>query len=477
MTLAAPQPDDIYTMARAYQPPRDPLDKPADPRVMFRDIPTAFAMTWDPLSVQSALAAHQVGMFTGSSLLTDSLLGDPRVQATLMTRTSSLFGRPVKFRRAASDTDGSVIKAWKAAWKKSAPTGTLTEIQRWTVMMGFCPFEVTWDTSGDVWCPYLKVWNSQFVWYNIVPREYIAITYDGLLPVTPGDGKWGLSTPHGPYRGWLHGSIRAVAQPWLARAYALRDWARYSEVHGIPIVKAKVPAVGDAKQKQRFQASLSNLGSESVVMLPMQIDGTGYDLELLEATDQSWQSFLGLVVQCDMSIILPLLGQNLTTEVKEGSFAAANTHSDVKQDVLELDNKNIADTLYRDVARPFAAFNFGDPEKAPYTYWDIEPIEENFRKAQTLQAFGSAVLAMTQGGVKFDPVTLAKQFSIAGIKPPEEQVARLTLTPTDVAKVVRVDEARTSQGLPPIGDDRGEMTIAELEQSTKPEPSPPPEPK
>lgn len=50
-----------------------------------------------------------------------------------------------------------------------------------------------------------------------------------------------------------------------------------------------------------------------------------------------------------------------------------------------------------------------------------------------------------------------------------EQVAevKLDLAPTDVAKVVRVDEARASQGLPPIGDDRGQMTLAELDALSK----------
>lgn len=43
----------------------------------------------------------------------------------------------------------------------------------------------------------------------------------------------------------------------------------------------------------------------------------------------------------------------------------------------------------------------------------------------------------------------------------------LTLAPTDVAKVVRVREARGAQGLPPFGDERDDMTLPELEASAK----------
>ncbi len=43
----------------------------------------------------------------------------------------------------------------------------------------------------------------------------------------------------------------------------------------------------------------------------------------------------------------------------------------------------------------------------------------------------------------------------------------LQLAPTDVAKVVRVREARAAQGPPPFGDARDDMTMPELEAATK----------
>ncbi len=46
---------------------------------------------------------------------------------------------------------------------------------------------------------------------------------------------------------------------------------------------------------------------------------------------------------------------------------------------------------------------------------------------------------------------------------------KLELAPTDVARVVKVDEARRSQGLPPIGDERGQLTIPELDAPPPPQ--------
>jgi hypothetical protein len=48
-----------------------------------------------------------------------------------------------------------------------------------------------------------------------------------------------------------------------------------------------------------------------------------------------------------------------------------------------------------------------------------------------------------------------------------ESVASLALAPTDVAKIVLVREARAAQGLPPLGDDRDDMTLTQLDERNK----------
>lgn len=45
----------------------------------------------------------------------------------------------------------------------------------------------------------------------------------------------------------------------------------------------------------------------------------------------------------------------------------------------------------------------------------------------------------------------------------EQSATSIALAPTDIAKVVRVREARASQGLPPFGDERDDMTISQLD--------------
>jgi len=196
------------------------------------------------------------------------------------------------------------------------------------------------------------------------------------------------------------------------RQYATRDWARYSEVHGNPIIKASVPAMGDAEQKRHFREALSRLGRESVVVTPKGVDGQDYDLNLLEAVDKSGEAFAALMDRCDMSIVLALLGQNLTTEVKEGSFAAARVHGDVRQDILEGDNQSLALCLYEQLARPFALFNFGDAELAPWTEWDVSPVEDREGESRAMVQFASALQILANVGFPVDVEKVARWFDV-----------------------------------------------------------------
>ena len=385
----------------AYDLPKDPLST-VDPRstatVLVRDLPLISSLTgdWSLQLIKVALRDHMRGMFNLPGELADEISGDDRVQATVGSRTGGLFSQPLVHKGGSK----ACRTAWRKAWRKLMPQSVASEIMTWAVLLGFCICELLWDTTVTPWQPYLKVWHPKFLWYRIERREYWAITLDGIVPVLPGTGKWFVFTPHGSYRGWVRGVIRSVSEKWFIKGLAWRDWARFNERHGLPIIKAKVPAAGDINQKINFVSAMSRLGQESVIGLPQNVDGTGYDAELLEARDRAWESFKGTIDRCDMSIVLPIMWQNLTTEVKEGSFAAAREHGDIRQNALEFDNATLSEAVYEQIARVFAFVNFGDPDAAPRTRWKITPREDYAVKSETFLKFGQAMQYLRQAGLR-----------------------------------------------------------------------------
>ncbi len=352
--------------------------------------------------------------------------------ATLGSRVSGLFGREARF-KAADDSDAAkeCMNAWVAWWPRLSGDSAMTELHTSAIGLGVAPGQLVWDTSRPVWGPYIRPWNARYTYYDFTIRRLVALSQDGNMPITPGDGKWINHAPFGEYRGWIRGAIRALAEPWMLRHFAFRDMARFSEIHGIPTRVGMVPAVSEPEERAAFEASIASLGSDTSMILPQGVDGhdgSGYDYKLVEAKDTAWEVFPGLIDRCDMSIILAILFQNLTTEVKGGSFAATDSHMDIRQSGLQGDDAAWQNTIYNQIARPFAYLNFGDADLAPRTWRDVEPRDDLKGNAAQFQAFGTAVETLSRGGFQFkdaDAVRLfaAKRFGLDGmpeftIKPP-----------------------------------------------------------
>ncbi len=392
---------------------------------VIRDLPLVTVQnTWTVEQARGALYAHMMGQFDASAQLFDSILGDDRVMATMGSRISGLFGREARF-SSANDSDAAkeCRLAWEAWWPRLSGDSAMAEMHTYGIGMGFSPAQLVWDTSKPVWGPYLRPWHNRFTYFDWASRFMMAQSQDGTIPITPGDGKWVLHSPYGDYRGWIRGAIRALAEPWMLRHFAFRDMARFSEIHGLPTRIGKVPAVSDPGERSAFEASIANLGSDTAMILPQGVDGpdgSGYGYELVEAKDTAWETFPGLIDRCDMSIILAILFQNLTTEVKGGSFAATSAHMDIRQSGLQGDDAAWANTIYNQVARPFAWLNFGDADLAPRTWRDVEPRDDLRGNATQFQQFATAIELLARGGVQFSNVEelrtfAAKAFGLNGL--------------------------------------------------------------
>ena len=405
----------------AFQPPAkpDPANLRAQVGLIHREVPIITTNTsWSPQCVRDAIGSMVIGLFQDVSQLSDTVMADSRVSATLASRTGGLLGRPVTHTIPKGYEDDEDAKqahrVWTRHWDRILPESVASEFLRWAIMQAFGLAQNEWDTSGKFFIPQPRVWHPLYTYYHWLYRCYVAITQDGQVPVTPGDGHWVLHAPHGGYRGWMRGSVWSIAPWWLSRQYALRDWSRYSERHGMPMILALTPAAADPGQISAFRSAMSGIGQDTVVQLPQGVEPQySYQLKLLEATDQGWQGFHQLIEQCNTEITLAIMGQNLTTEVKEGSFAAARVHADVRQTLLEADARALERTVREQIAKPFAMMNWGRPEIAPVTRWNLDPYEDSHTMAQTFQAFATAYAALRKSGKEIQNIEqLASDFGL-----------------------------------------------------------------
>lgn len=412
----------------AFQPPQDPLRdigaSIARARIIHREIPNVVSETsWMPNTVRTALQDLVVGLFDRPTQLQDAVAADSRVQSAMRSRSGGLLGRNIRFKlpeRYENDADAKkCLRIWERHWPQMHAEPALLDLLETANSVGQAYSQILWDTSKKIWKPYLLPFSGRYSYYHWVLRAHVAVTLDGQVAITPGDAHWVLHAPYGSYRGWMRGALRAVAMWWLARNYALRDWAAFSEKHGFPTLLADTPFGADPNDISNYQAQLGTIGQNSVLQIPGSVDIQKYgkyDLRYLEASADDWQTFKSLIEQCNDEITLALLGQNLTSQVKEGSLAAARVHADVRQAILEADARALAKTIYVQILRPFAALNFGDPNLAPRAEWDVRPPEDLETKGKTFQAFAQAINQLRQAGFALkDARKFARRFGLQGL--------------------------------------------------------------
>lgn len=407
----------------------DELDRsrtPAEPSTKrYRDLPVSsfaddFALVQ---AVRETLRLFEAGQFQRPAELADVMTRDDRVNGVLNTRVNALLGRrPMITPANDSDQAKLVADALDEVWDKIFPLDQLAALQRWAIHVGAAPGELIWSRTSEAWLPTIKVWHPRYIYWRWDTYAFDLITAEGPITLEPGDGKWLLLTPGGRHqRGWMVGTVRSLAIPWLIRTWAYRDWARYSEVHGQPTKKAIAPTDAKKEDKDRFFKEIQGLGSDPTVLLLKNEDGQGFDYALEEAQAQTWDGFEALISKTETSIAIAVLGQNLTTEGGP-HVGTADVQEEVRRDYLRADATSLAGALREQVLRPWAEFNYGDPEFAPIVTWDVEPPKDHQAAALALETAGAALTtlnaALASSGKRVDLEAFAEEFDVPLVDAP-----------------------------------------------------------
>ncbi len=374
---------------------------------------------WTVAKVRKALDAHERGDFHQSAMLVDAFGRDDRIKACSTTRTNALTSRSGLTFEIVPSEDGPKARNKRLAadvdtwWLDAIPETAQARMLYLGIMLGVCVAKLDWSRGAE-WVPGVRIWPMQHVSWDESTRRFAVNTQQGRILVDPDDPEWLLYTPYGYEEAWMGGLVRCLGLLFVLRQLSHRDWARFCERHGMPLIIIREPAVYAEEDKARFATEIENLGTNGIARLPdAGGDAPRFDIEYKEATDTGWQSFEAWGKRIDTSIAIVLLGQNLTTEVSGGSFAAAQVQDRVRIDYLASDAETMATTLREGMLKPWVTFNFGYPEtQAPWPHWDATVPEDKKVIAETTKLAAESITAMQNAGVNVDYDALCERLGL-----------------------------------------------------------------
>jgi len=299
----------------------------------------------------------------------------------------------------------------------------------------------------------------------------------GEAGVYLGSGWTGTLTPlcdlphefvfHNPVAGqpddpWLRGAIRSRILPSITKRSGTRWWLKALERWGQPQVvleKGSDDASENGEDNDaEYIAALRAMGSDWRMVVPAGTKVTPLPVDLKSDLHKMW------VDQCNADDAIRILGQNLSTEVSGGSFAAARAHTWVLATILEGDVSELAETITDGLVEAIIRFNRpGTP--VPYLYINPAPIAEITPADFALRdADGRAIF-------DGDEFRASKGYDA---RPAES--APVASSPAPIADVIKAIELGRGVGIQPTKDSVAAL-LAGLGLVTEPIPDGAPEPK
>lgn len=397
--------DFIRSVFSRTNAPRKVYEQQPDRRVLT--VRRISETEWEYEQIAWALRQADSGDFTQLGMLADAILGDGTIQGQIATRYDGLFALP----RYDEADDPRVTAALTQAFPSLAPTAQLRRLTAEGDIVGFSIGEIIEPRPGLL---SIRHHPAQYAIYRENEDQWYLRTKEGLIPVTPGDGRWIMYMPRGTHMPWRDAPWRALARNYILKEQALISLSAWNGSLATPAKVLELPK--GASDKERDEAILR---VDSWGFIPSYLLPEGAKLSLLQADQQSAESFRAMVELCDKDSILTISGQSGTTEQGAG-FGNSQVFASVKATLIQSTGNAIAQTINEQLLPVWADSVFGQYigwAANPRVRWDTTPPRDLKALATAANMMGAAVKAWRDAGYKVDLDAMASQYGIVGQKP------------------------------------------------------------
>jgi hypothetical protein len=435
----------------------------------LQPLPTT-RLRWYAADLESAQQAADLGDLQMAAQLYRAMRRDGMFAGLLSTRTSGLVGLPRRFRGDAKAVEAlQATNDTRAAFDEMCPPAELALLAADGVTLGIGLAEIV-PVVGRAY-GVLERKDPEFLRYKWSTGRWYYRSIGGEIEIKPGDGRWVLHVAGGRLTPWQSGVWAACARAFISKDHALAFRDNFVSKLANPARVAISPAGATEPQREGFLAKLIGWGVNTSFELP-----PGYDVKLVETQGRGYQIFAAAKTDSDLEIMVALAGQIVTTTGGTG-FANADIHKSIRADLIKADGSALAHTLNTQVLPYFVLSQEGfDVEGSEFARieWDTDPPTDRAAEGQAMLTAADLIKRLDDvlgpHDLQANAREIVERFGLPVEAAPKRDLdagVRLDIAPTDLAKCVTVDEVRASRKLGPIGDERGSMTVLELEETQK----------
>jgi phage gp29-like protein len=368
------------------------------------------AKTWAPSHLRSVMQSAEGGDLFQLGDLCDQMLADDRIGELLEQLVDTVLGSTLSFEKDQRSTVGDaprskeITEDWTLGWTEDE----LAQLVQWMIMIGVGHgrHEAWMNTATGRMVPRLRTWHPRhFMWKHDDKSWFRRDEGGNLFPVVPGDGEWVVLSRRGDFRPWASGAWRGLAPWWILKRYAISDWGVHTEKGSRLVVEAD-EGVG-AGDRRALADEIFELAKDQVISLP-----SGFKLSLIELTANTRDIYQAQIDAADMAFAISLLGQNLTSRVDGGSYAAGKVHERVANRRVVYVAKRLSHGLYGQSLNWWAQYNFGSEEFTPYPRFCVEPPEDKTPKVAALLTLGQALSALKTVGLTMTPEQIEEEYGV-----------------------------------------------------------------
>lgn len=243
------------------------------------------------------------------------------------------------------------------------------------VLFGYAVLEVVWEKAGSYILP-KKVEGKPQEWFMFDSTNRLLLrTKDRFFEgeIVP-DYKFILIQHNATYKNpYGFPELSRCFWPVTFKRGGLKFWVMFTEKYGMPFMVGKHPRGTSKEETDKLADILEQMIQDAVAVIP-----DDASIEIMEAGGKSASAgiYRELLDYCDNEITIALLGQNLTTQVSGGSYAAAQTHMQIRKDLIDSDRIMIEKAINQ-LIRWIYEINFSDGEMPQFTMYEQEDIDKD----------------------------------------------------------------------------------------------------